>query len=194
MSESAFLHRRGRNVRSEDEADTRKRHGEGDDMSLNAHVDDLRQEYALEQARAAAEGRRPRPKRWVEADYWRRELGRSGARATVALDVDVADAPRTAAIRAGRKSLADRALAIAAGLPCGQREPILLALRCLAAPTVSERLRAWLDAFPDRRATHAEIAREIGASRWTVSRIVAATRRSSAAQARRARAGWNDTT
>jgi len=50
---------------------------------VDRHADaseEIRQEYALERFLARRDGRLPRPRRWVAADYWRRRLGRSGSR------------------------------------------------------------------------------------------------------------------
>lgn len=137
---------------------------------------DLDQAYELERLEAAAAGRRPRPRAWVEADLFRKAFGQGRRVASDRVPLErgrLAAAPPPPALAARRLSLVERAERIALGLPPAQRGPILLALRCLAAPRATDRVRAWLAAFPGRKATHAEIARDCALERATVTRALA---------------------
>lgn len=137
--------------------------------------EDLQQDYELELATARAEGRRPRPRRWVVADALRRAYGRNGGRRTYANNEEriarVADttAPRAEPMQA---ALVERALRMALALPIDQRVELVLAIRCLAERSAVARVRAWLVAYPNRRATHAQIAADTGLRRETVTRTL----------------------
>lgn len=140
--------------------------------------DDLRQEWQLELAKARAEHRLPRRFTWVAADFYRARFGRS-RRLEVSLEhtpiaASVDHNPRRTAVR---RSLQERAMLIALGLPIEQRAPIVLALRCLAPTSSVERVRAWLLAYPNRRASHSEIAADVGLTRETVCRAFALIRK-----------------
>jgi CRP-like cAMP-binding protein len=139
--------------------------------------EDLAQAYEVERAEAVAEGRRPRPRRWVEADYWRREYGRTGAKRAIAVGGGERIAAAPTALITRRTSLVDRALRMALSLPIEQREPIVMALRCLAPVRAEDRVRAWIELHPERRATHAEIAADCALRRETVTRCISRLRR-----------------
>jgi CRP-like cAMP-binding protein len=140
--------------------------------------EDLAQEYALERAKAAAEGRSPRPRAWVEADYWRRLRGRNGRQSRTArvslseLDL-AAPAGRDDELR---KTILERALFIARGLPQEQRAPIEAALSIWRHRLAEDRVRAWLEGNPGHVATHREIARDCGLARETVTRLLSRLR------------------
>lgn len=137
---------------------------------------DLDQEYEVERARAAQEGRPPRKREWVEADYFRRLLGRRGQK--VAIPFEAMD--RIASVepqKAERQStLIERAVRIALGLPDEQRQPILAALRFLAPWKVADRIAVWLEMNPHRVATHREIAADTGVCRVQVTRAISKLR------------------
>jgi CRP-like cAMP-binding protein len=66
---------------------------------------------------------------------------------------------------------------MARSLPLEQRRPIEMALRCLASTRSEDRLLAWLEFNPNRKAIHREIAAECGIRRETVTRTIARLRR-----------------
>ena len=62
-------------------------------------------------------------------------------------------------------------------LPPHLGQPLILAIRCLAAHRITDRLVVWRELNPGRSATHAQIASEIGARREGVTRAVGRLRR-----------------
>jgi hypothetical protein len=149
------------------------------DIKDDDHAD-LRQEYEIERAIAARDGRKPRPRSWVEADYWRKRFGRGGHRRALSSGWDVtsiASAPISRSCEEARADLLQHALTMARSLPREQRLPIEMALRCLASRRCEDRLRAWLDFNPGRVATHRVIAAECGVSRETVTRAISRLRK-----------------
>jgi hypothetical protein len=149
-------------------------------MTFHIEREDLRQNYELERARAVAEGRVPRPRRWVDADLFREQLGRHGQKAahSFAHMERIAAAPTAPTPREQRAStVIERAERIAVGLPELQRAPILAALRLLKPQKITEKLRAWCELYPGRIAPQHVIAREIGVTRESVTRAITTLRR-----------------
>ena len=151
------------------------------------HRDDLAQEWAAEQAQARLELRRPRRFAWVAADWYRRMYGRSGpygrkergvaVSLQVLPDLPVPPAPHFARAEKQQRSLLERGLHIARGLPPEQRTILVLILRCLGSRSPVERVRAWREAYPGRHVPHRVIALEVGVSRESVTRALAFLRR-----------------
>jgi len=163
-------------------------------------AEDLRQEYEVERARAKQEGRKPRPRAWVEADYWRLRLGRNGRKGRMlgspipvedrndddgddsrgrdelaALPIDEIEVRQYATER--RREAHERACLIAAGLPPVLRDALLRELLALSPRPIADRIRLWLDIYPARIATHREIAADIGVSREAVTRAITRLRK-----------------
>ena len=148
-------------------------------MSVRIDREELQQEYELERAKAAKEGHPPRPRKWVEADFYRAQLGRRGEKITLSSTGEFED--RLAAIpplqTERRSTIIERAIRIARGLPDNQRRPILTALLYLAPLRLEDKIKAWLDLNPDRIATHHEIAVDIGAARESVTKAISRLKR-----------------
>lgn len=151
-------------------------------MSPHVEREDLQQDYEVERAKAAKEGRPPRKRKWIEADHFRRTLGRSGQRANVYNAINFEGMDRIAATsepqKAERQStLIERAVRVALGLPDAQRRPILAALRFLAPLKVEDRIKAWLEMNPDRIVFHRQIAAETGVARESVTKAISKLRK-----------------
>jgi DNA-directed RNA polymerase specialized sigma24 family protein len=138
--------------------------------------EDLAQEVQLDALERQAAGRNPRRSTWVRTDAIRRAWGRPGKRAHGG-DPDVLAAGATQARdETFAQTPLERAMRVALGLPDAQREIVVRALRCCSPRRAEDRVRAWLELHPGRRATHETIARECELRRETVTKLLSRLR------------------